>query len=121
MPKLITIKTRKRSQYPPVRAVHTTGRQWSFNPLAGLVYIPTTASSSFDYTELKDFVYRPGRQNLGFVFGIGGAVLGGGTPGARVETPPSPPPPTGKTLAAIGPAAPEGQRGMLVAWDPVAQ
>src|SRR5213593_2718839 len=93
----------------------------SFNPSTGLVYIPTTTNSTNTFALDPNFVYRPGRQNLGVVFGIGGAVLGGGTPGARVETPPSPPPPTGKTLAAIGPAAPEGQRGMLVAWDPVAQ
>ena len=32
-----------------------------------------------------------------------------------------PPLPPGASPPAIGPVAPEGQRGMLVAWDPVAQ
>ena len=95
----------------------------SFNPATGLVYIPTTTSGSFNFTELKDFSYQPGRTNMGIVFGIRGGGPGGGRGGAP-ETPPPPPPPpptTGKTLPAIGPAAPEGQRGMLVAWDPVTQ
>jgi glucose dehydrogenase len=95
----------------------------SFNPATGLVYIPTTTSGSFNFTELTDFTYQPGRTNMGIVFGIRGGGPGGGRGGAP-ETPPPPPPPpatTGKTLPAIGPTAPEGQRGMLVAWDPVTQ
>src|SRR5207244_5399254 len=65
---------------------------------------------------------QPGRQNMGIVFfGSRGGGPGGGARGAAPETPPPVPPPAGKTLPAIGPAAPEGQRGMLVAWDPVTQ
>ena len=94
----------------------------SFNPATGLVYIPTTTSGSFNFTELKDFSYQPGRTNMGIVFGIRGGGPGGGRGGPETPPPPPPPPPTtGKTLPAIGPAAPEGQRGMLVAWDPVTQ
>src|SRR5437588_4217343 len=92
----------------------------SFNPATGLVYIPTSTSSNFTFSEIKDFTYQPGRQNMGIVFGNRGAGPGGGARGAAPDTPPAAPP-AGKTLPAIGPAAPEGQRGMLVAWDPVTQ
>src|SRR3989442_2883493 len=94
----------------------------SFNPATGLVYIPTSTSSNFTFTEIKDFTYQPGRQNMGIVFfGNRGGGPGGGARGAAPDTPPAVLPPAGKTLPAIGPAAPEGQRGMLVAWDPVTQ
>src|SRR5256885_4929517 len=41
----------------------------SFNPATGLIYIPTSTTSSFTYTEQKDFSFAPGRQNMGIVFG----------------------------------------------------
>src|SRR2546428_12418048 len=53
---------------------------------------------------------------MGIVFGNRGAGRG-----APPEAPAPPPAPTRKTLPAIGPTAPEGQRGMLVAWDPITQ
>jgi PQQ-dependent dehydrogenase (methanol/ethanol family) len=108
----------------------------SYNQAAGLIYIPTTTTGSFSYTEDKNFNYAPGRQNMGIVFGPPGGARGGaggrgtgergdaagaGAPPAPAAPPPGPPAPTGKVLPAIGPTAPEGQRGMLVAWDPVAQ
>src|SRR5207249_9780009 len=62
----------------------------SFNPATGPVYIPTSTTSNFTYTELKDFTYQPGRQNMGNVFGPRG---GTGGPGAG------------------GPAGPAGARG----------
>src|SRR5262245_57852676 len=83
----------------------------SYNPATGLVYIPTTTTSSFNYTEQKDFKFAPGRQNMGIQFTFPGAGGGGG--GAA----PTPAPPAAKTLPAIGPAPKEGQRGALVAWD----
>jgi quinohemoprotein ethanol dehydrogenase len=99
----------------------------SFNPATGLVYIPTSTTSNFTYTEMKDFTYQPGRQNMGIVFGPRGGA-GAGARGAGPEPPPPPPPPAepappanAKTLPAVGPTPPEGQRGMLVAWDPVTQ
>jgi PQQ-dependent dehydrogenase (methanol/ethanol family) len=107
----------------------------SYNPATGLIYIPTSMTSSFTYTEQKDFTYNPGRQNMGIVFGPprGGGGAGAGTgergaaPGGPAPAPaPAPPPapaaaPAAKTLPAIGPALVEGQRGALVAWDPVTQ
>jgi quinohemoprotein ethanol dehydrogenase len=114
----------------------------SFNPSTGLVYIPTSTTSNFTYTELKDFTYQPGKQNMGIVFaprggpGAGGAAGPAGPAGVRgagagagaaaaaaPDAPPAPPAPpsNAKTLPAVGPTPPEGQRGMLVAWDPVTQ
>src|SRR5262249_24076162 len=113
----------------------------SYNPAAGLIYIPTSTNSSFNYTEEKNFTFAPGRQNMGISFGPprGGAGARGEAPGAagapRGGAPapdpapapaappegPPPPPPNAKTLPKVGPTAPEGQRGSLVAWDPVTQ
>jgi quinohemoprotein ethanol dehydrogenase len=112
----------------------------SYNPATGLIYIPTTTTGSFNYTEDKNFSYTPGRQNMGIQFsfgpGRGGAPAAGtgrGTePGAATpaDTPAPapaaaaaapPPAPPAKTLPAIGPAPIEGQRGALVAWDPITQ
>jgi PQQ-dependent dehydrogenase (methanol/ethanol family) len=97
----------------------------SYSPAAGLVYIPTTTTSSFTYTEDKNFTYAPGRQNMGIVFGPrgGGGAGRGGAAGAAPAAAPAPPaaPSNAKTLPAVGPAPVEGQRGALVAWDPVAQ
>jgi quinohemoprotein ethanol dehydrogenase len=85
----------------------------SYNPNTGLVYIPTSTSSSFSYQVQPNFTYSEGRQNLGIVFGFGppGAQS---TPAAPVPARPAPP--------AIGPTVNDGPRGgALVAWDPVTQ
>ena len=90
----------------------------SFNPATGLVYIPTSAASAYDYTLDENFVYKPEGQNLGVV-----------RPGTQAPTPdtagsavapknttklPSPP--------SIGPEPPPpGQRGILMAWNPSTQ
>jgi PQQ-dependent dehydrogenase (methanol/ethanol family) len=84
------------------------GHNWSpmsFNPSTGLVYVPTSTTSNTTFTVDKNFTYVPGRSNTG--------RLRGATP----QQEPGP----AKTLPAIGPTAPEGQRGALVAWDPVTQ
>jgi PQQ-dependent dehydrogenase (methanol/ethanol family) len=98
------------------------GHNWSpmsYNPNTGLVYIPTTTTSSGTYTVDPNFVYVNGRSNTGLLRGNrGGGAAAGAAP------PPPPPPPAAnpaKTLPAIGPTPPEGARGMLVAWDPVTQ
>ena len=84
----------------------------SFNPNTGLVYIPTASASSFTFQSDPNFNYRPGRMNMGIVFGGFGQQPA--SPATSVPTRPSPP--------AIGPTPPEGQRGgALVAWDPVTQ
>ncbi|HLJ92171.1 MAG TPA: PQQ-dependent dehydrogenase, methanol/ethanol family, partial [Gemmataceae bacterium] len=82
----------------------------SFNPMTGLVYIPSTNGSTFDFTvdDKFDENYKPGQQNWGVNRGRGGAGA------AAAAKPPVAPP-------AIGPAPIEGQRGVLVAWDPVTQ
>jgi quinohemoprotein ethanol dehydrogenase len=107
----------------------------SYNPSAGLIYIPTSTNSSFTYTEEKNFTFAPGRQNMGISFGPprGGAGARGAAPEAagapRGEAPapaappagPPPPPANAKTLPKVGPPTPEGQRGSLIAWDPITQ
>jgi PQQ-dependent dehydrogenase (methanol/ethanol family) len=76
----------------------------SFNPAAGLVYIPTTTSSSFTFAVDPEFTVKsvkPNGGNTGTKRGVAG---------------------TPATLPAIGPAPLEGNpRGALVAWDPVKQ
>ncbi len=97
------------------------GHNWSpmsFNPGTGLVYIPTTTTSSGTYAVDPNFTYVNGRSNTGLLRGNRGGAAGAAAP-TPVPTPP--PAPAAKVLPAIGPAAPEGQRGMLVAWDPVTQ
>jgi len=88
----------------------------SFNPATGLVYIPTTAASSYNFAVEENFVYKPGEKNRGVV--RPGAPAGTGAtaavaPGSAAKLP-SPP--------AIGPEPPPlGERGILVAWDPATQ
>jgi quinohemoprotein ethanol dehydrogenase len=82
------------------------GHNWSpmsFNPATGLVYIPSTTTSSRTFAIDPKFEYKPGRPNSG-IFPRGAGPN---------DTRPSPP--------AIGPEAPGGARGMLIAWDPVTQ
>jgi PQQ-dependent dehydrogenase (methanol/ethanol family) len=91
------------------------GHNWSpmsYNPNTGLVYIPTTTSSSGTYTVDPNFTYVPGRSNTGLLRGNRGGAAGAAAP-AQPATP--------RTLPAIGPIPPEGVRGMLVAWDPITQ
>jgi len=89
----------------------------SLNPATGLVYIPTSAISSFTFQIEQNFTPKPG-QNMGIVFGRGG---GFGAPPAAGAAPPPPPPAARPSPPAIGPTPVEGQRGILVAWDPVNQ
>jgi len=74
----------------------------SFNPATGLVYIPTSTASSFTFAAEEVFSPKPGQTT--------GTVRPAPTPNR-----PSPP--------AIGPDPLEGSgnRGALVAWDPVSQ
>src|SRR5207237_7133195 len=56
--------------------------------------------------------------------GVRGAGAGAGAAAAAApDAAPAPPAPpsNAKTLPAVGPTPPEGQRGMLVAWDPITQ
>ena len=97
------------------------GHNWSpmsFNPSTGLVYVPSSNGGVNAYTADENFVYKPGEKNLGII-----------RPKAQTATPETQParPPRRRSSenqtfsAAIGPAPPEGQRNILVAWDPVTQ
>ena len=97
----------------------------SFNPNTGLVYIPTSLSSSSVFAVDTEFVHKPGQSNIGIKRngpGPGGpapapgAAAGGGG-GRGQQTAKLPPPP------AIGPEPPaQGDpQGALVAWDPATQ
>jgi len=95
------------------------GHNWSpmsFNPSTGLVYVPSATGGMNSYTADENFVFKPGEKNLGI---IRPKVATGDAAGATTtakEAPkmrPSPP--------MIGPTPPEGQRNILVAWDPVTQ
>ena len=74
----------------------------SFNPVTGLVYIPTSTNNSFSYAAEPKFDPQPGRMT--------GTVRPAPVP--KLGPPP-----------AIGPEPIEGPggRGALVAWDPVKQ
>jgi quinohemoprotein ethanol dehydrogenase len=97
----------------------------SFNPSTGLVYIPTSPGTSSTYAVEANFNYKPGQTNLGIfrpanpaaAAAAGPDIAGAGAasqpPKQSVTARPNPP--------GIGPEPPEGQRGILVAWDPVAQ
>jgi quinohemoprotein ethanol dehydrogenase len=94
------------------------GHNWSpmsFNPSTGLVYVPTSNGGVNGYTADDDFVFKPGEKNLGII-----------RPKTQAATPdtagaPSAPAVAPKTPPTIGPAPPDGQRNLLVAWDPVTQ
>jgi len=92
----------------------------SFNPSTGLVYIPTSTSSTFTFTEEENFAFKPGQQNMRIVFGNRGGGRGA-APDGQAAPAPAPAPNTRPSPPAIGPAPQEGQRGALVAWDPMTQ
>ncbi len=83
----------------------------SFNPSTGLVYIPTSTASSSNFAIDTEFVYQPGKSNIGVRRSSRDAGPGAPPIPATVAPPP-----------AIGPEPPpEGQRNVLTAWDPVNQ
>jgi quinohemoprotein ethanol dehydrogenase len=72
----------------------------SFNPGTGLVYFTATIDGGSNYAVSPDFTYQRGKHNEGLARGA-------------VSTRPKPP--------AIGPSAVDGQRAVLMAWDPLTQ
>jgi len=95
-----------RYETKPVRVAPSSAHSWApmaFNPTTGLVYVPATPEGSFVYSVNRDFVPTPG---LPAVVRVGVATGGA----ANAIEPPS-----------IGPAPVAGQRGVLLAWDPVLQ
>jgi quinohemoprotein ethanol dehydrogenase len=115
------------------------GHNWapmSYSPDTGLVYIPATLFSTWNFSVDQNFEYKPGRWNMG----LGGGRNGGGTPAPQptvaghpetnagaAEAPapqPAPKPAAAPRRAqpAIGPILKPGENGaVLLAWDPVAQ
>ena len=89
----------------------------SFNPATGLVYIPTTSASSYDFAVEQNFTYKPGEKNRGVVRpGIPASTAGTAAAAMPASTAKLPSPPS------IGPEPPPlGERGILVAWDPASQ
>jgi PQQ-dependent dehydrogenase (methanol/ethanol family) len=80
----------------------------SFNPNTGLVYVPSSITGAFNFATDPKFVFKAGSQNMGIppFFGPNGLII----PDKILPAPP-----------AIGPKPLEGQRGALIAWDPVTQ
>ena len=72
----------------------------SFNPNTGLVYFTATIDGGSNFAVNPDFTYQPGKHNEGVARGA-------------IATRPKPP--------AIGPPVLDGQRTVLLAWDPVTQ
>ena len=72
----------------------------SFNPNTRLVYFTATIDGGSNFAVNPDFTYQPGKRNEGVARGT-------------VATRPKPP--------AIGPPVLDGQRTVLLAWDPVTQ
>ncbi len=114
------------------------GHNWSpmsFNPITGLVYIPSTQNSTWNFSVDQKFVYKPGRWNMGLGMGRngGGAAADpqptvppghGETPEvkAAASTSPASPPAPRRASPAIGPVLKPGQSSaVLIAWDPVTQ
>ena len=86
----------------------------SFNPITGLVYIPTSTNSSSNFAVDPNFTVKPGRSNTGLLPG-GGRGGAAGPQDAAEAAKRLPPPP------AIGPVPANGERRALVAWDPATQ
>ncbi len=114
------------------------GHNWaamSYNPSTGLVYIPSTIDSTWNFVLEPNFVYTPGQRNLGIVSGK--REVAQPAPAQAQQAPPdlvgeneilpttplSPSTPTHHASpAAIGPVLAPGENpSALVAWDPMAQ
>jgi quinohemoprotein ethanol dehydrogenase len=108
------------------------GHNWapmSFNPSTGLMYIPSSASSSSQYAIQENFVYNPATSNTGIARGNRGGRGNAAPPPGAIQDPgaaigagqaPPPPPtaPAGATLPVIGP---QYTGAWLIAWDVVRQ
>jgi quinohemoprotein ethanol dehydrogenase len=105
---------------------------WSYNPTAGLVYIPSLIGQAFSFAADPKFVARPpdlgekgkGQYNMGISLGHPGpanaethaASTGAPNKDDKPDAPFTPPPPD----AALPKIGPGGQGNMLIAWDPIA-
>jgi len=86
----------------PLQAHNTS--QMAFNPTTGLVYVPISPSSTYNFTAVENFTPATTRQGQDF-----GIRTGRGGSAPPLATPPS-----------IGPVR-DTRGGILSAWDPVTQ
>jgi quinohemoprotein ethanol dehydrogenase len=109
------------------------GHNWapmSFNPNTGLMYIPSSASSSGTYAIVQDFVYNPATSNTGIARGNRGGrgAAAAPAPGA-IQDPAAavgagqapPPPPTAPPAPPLPIIGPQYTGAYLIAWDVVTQ
>lgn len=97
---------------------------WSYNPKTGLVYIPSTIGTTYNYA--ADPKFSPSSTDIGPTgkgqFNMGISMIrrpaAAAQGGAHSDVAASAPEPTPSPLPTIGP---EGHGNILVAWDPVAQ
>lgn len=76
----------------------------SFNPVTGLIYLPTMQGTSFPYSIEEGFVHKPGTWNIGVTMGTMAGIP------ARPEA------------EYAGGTGPETRSpGALLAWDPIAR
>ncbi|MBV9503887.1 MAG: PQQ-dependent dehydrogenase, methanol/ethanol family, partial [Acidobacteriia bacterium] len=61
----------------------------SYNPNTGLVYIPASTNSGFNYAVDQNFNYKPGAFNMGIVFGGFGGQPAPSQPGKTLPAPPA--------------------------------
>jgi len=85
--------------FPNAVGAHASSTM-SFNPITGLVYFPATIDGGSIFAVNPDFTYQAGKHNEGVARGA-------------MATNPKPP--------AIGPPVVDGQRTVMMAWDPVTQ
>lgn len=74
----------------------------SYNPITGLVYLPTAQGTRFNYVAAPGFEYQPGKWNTGVVLGNSSNL---------------PQRPQDEYVAGTGPVNPTA--GALLAWDPL--
>jgi quinohemoprotein ethanol dehydrogenase len=87
----------------------------SFNPAAGLVYVPATVAGTRLYSTNPNFQYKEGLMNTGQATGRAANLnLAGAPPASDAKPLPAPP--------AVGPVPSEGGGpGALIAWDIIGQ
>jgi quinohemoprotein ethanol dehydrogenase len=95
---------------PAVNGAHNWAPM-SFHPATGLVYIPTTSASSYNFAVDRNFQVQEGRMS---------------NTGIRrrpptADGPPGQLPATAPPLPMTGPDPIPGERSVLIAWDPVTQ
>jgi len=96
---------------------------WSYNPAAGLVYIPSTIGITYPFQANPSFVPTPtdvgptGHATFNMGIAIGARPVAAAA-GAHADVANPAATPENSKIPSIGP---EGHGNILIAWDPVAQ